>query len=360
MSAAEAPPTPPGRPAAVDKAKDKALSGSGEQEAPAFPEPEEGAEPPPPPPEEDAKAAREREQAETKAEKQRLKDEAAEEKARKKAEAAEEKARKKREAAEAKERKKSEAAEVKRLKKEAAGKPPSPADEAVPPQQPEEDAEPPPPPPPPKPAPQAEEQGDAGKAEAAAEKVRLKEEAAAEKQRLKDEAAEEKARKKREAAEAKERKRSEAAEAKRLKKEAKAAGKPPPPADEAVPPRDLQPEPEPPAEAVLPVVRPPDSDPLPGAGADGCVGKWMEKKSPAKMKGWQKRWFVFDPYLGELRYSAAQNDPQPTRLPLAECIRFESDNLEGGCFELHFSSRPKPTQLRLMEKQRSALYHIEK
>ena len=253
MGDAEAPPSPPGRPAAVDKAKDKALAGSGEQPAaPAFPEPEEGAEPPPPPPpEEDAKAAREREQAEAKAEKQRLKDEATEEKARKKAEAAEEKARKKSEAAEAKERKKSEAAEAKRLKKE-----PSPR--------------------------------------------------------------------------------------------------------EAVPPRDLQPEPEPPAEAVLPVVRPPDSDPLPGAGADGCVGKWMEKKSPAKMKGWQKRWFVFDPYLGELRYSAAQNDPQPTRLPLAECIRFESDNLEGGCFELHFSSRPKPTQLRLMEKQRSALYHIEK
>ena len=75
---------------------------------------------------------------------------------------------------------------------------------------------------------------------------------------------------------------------------------------------------------------------------------------------WQKQWFVFDPYLGELRYSATQNDPQPTRLPLAECIRFESDNLEGGCFELHFSSRPKPTQLRLMEKQRSALHHIEK
>ena len=47
MGDAEAPPSPPGRPAAVDKAKDKALSGSGEQEAPAFPEPEEGAEPPP-------------------------------------------------------------------------------------------------------------------------------------------------------------------------------------------------------------------------------------------------------------------------------------------------------------------------
>ena len=47
MGDAEAP--PPGRPAAVDKAKDKALAGSGEQPAaPAFPEPEEGAEPPPP------------------------------------------------------------------------------------------------------------------------------------------------------------------------------------------------------------------------------------------------------------------------------------------------------------------------
>ena len=40
---------------------------------------------------------------------------------------------------------------------------------------------------------------------------------------------------------------------------------------------------------------------LPGARKDGTLGLWLEKKSPARGKGWQKRWFVFQAD-GEVRY----------------------------------------------------------
>lgn len=36
---------------------------------------------------------------------------------------------------------------------------------------------------------------------------------------------------------------------------------------------------------------------------------WLEKKSPARGKGWQKRWFVFDRY-GKVQYFAQQADEQ--------------------------------------------------
>ncbi len=35
---------------------------------------------------------------------------------------------------------------------------------------------------------------------------------------------------------------------------------------------------------------------LPNARGDGRVALWLEKKSPARTKGWQPRWFVFCPY----------------------------------------------------------------
>lgn len=53
------------------------------------------------------------------------------------------------------------------------------------------------------------------------------------------------------------------------------------------------------AESPLPAVR---SAQLPGARADGTIGLWLEKKSPARGKGWQRRWFVINPHKAEMHY----------------------------------------------------------
>jgi hypothetical protein len=48
----------------------------------------------------------------------------------------------------------------------------------------------------------------------------------------------------------------------------------------------------------------PPSARLPGARADGTIGLWLEKKSPARGKGWQRRWFVINPHKAEMHYFA--------------------------------------------------------
>ena len=53
------------------------------------------------------------------------------------------------------------------------------------------------------------------------------------------------------------------------------------------------------AESLLPAAR---CAQLPGARADGTVGLWLEKKSPARGKGWQRRWFVINPHKAEMHY----------------------------------------------------------
>ena len=39
------------------------------------------------------------------------------------------------------------------------------------------------------------------------------------------------------------------------------------------------------------------------------IGLWLEKKSPARGKGWQRRWFVIDRF-GMVQYFAQQADEQ--------------------------------------------------
>jgi hypothetical protein len=104
---------------------------------------------------------------------------------------------------------------------------------------------------------------------------------------------------------------------------------------------------------------------LPGARADGCVAKWLEKKSAAKLKkakggGWQKRYFVFDPNLGEIRYMESPGEQNPHKVLMSDCTEFTSNNMAAGHFELHWLSRDKPMQLRVPDKQRSSLGEIEK
>lgn len=56
------------------------------------------------------------------------------------------------------------------------------------------------------------------------------------------------------------------------------------------------------APAVEPQLAAPRSAQLPGARADGTIGLWLEKKSPARGKGWQRRWFVINPHKAEMHY----------------------------------------------------------
>ena len=51
--------------------------------------------------------------------------------------------------------------------------------------------------------------------------------------------------------------------------------------------------------AALPVAR---SAQLPGSREDGTIWLWLEKKSPARGKGWQRRWFVIDPNSAQMHY----------------------------------------------------------
>eukprot|EP01043_Picozoa_sp_COSAG02_P051080 COSAG02_NODE_5332_length_4430_cov_2.540753_3_plen_192_part_00 len=86
---------------------------------------------------------------------------------------------------------------------------------------------------------------------------------------------------------------------------------------------------------------------LPGAREDGCIGLWLEKKSPSVVKGWQRRWFVLNPQ-GEVQY---YTDPSKEQLGtkgkqkrnqtlfLKQCTKITSNNLDSGHFELHFPSK---------------------
>jgi len=87
---------------------------------------------------------------------------------------------------------------------------------------------------------------------------------------------------------------------------------------------------------------------LPGARPeDGCIGLWLEKKSPSVVKGWQLRWFVLNP-AGELQYftdpskehlGAKGKQKQKQTLFLKNCTKITSNNLDSGHFELHFPNK---------------------
>ena len=125
-----------------------------------------------------------------------------------------------------------------------------------------------------------------------------------------------------------------------------------------------------PAAAALPVAR---TAVLPGARADGTIGLWLEKKSPARGKGWQRRWFVVNPQKAEMHYFAdpASADARAQRsgeaeqdyvhskghLELSRCVRITSNNFASGHFELHFPT--KVVDLRVEDKERTSLGVIE-
>ena len=110
----------------------------------------------------------------------------------------------------------------------------------------------------------------------------------------------------------------------------------------------------------------------------GTVGLWLEKKSPAKVRGWQKRWFVFSPAVKKMLW---YNDPgaeakgvsdlksaQKRSAALNHCFRITSNNLQSGHFELHVSNAPtqsanltdnKLLELRVPDKSRNSLLRIE-
>lgn len=87
---------------------------------------------------------------------------------------------------------------------------------------------------------------------------------------------------------------------------------------------------------------------LPGARPeDGCIGLWLEKKSPSVVKGWQRRWFVLNPQ-GELQYytdpskeqlGAKGKQKRNQTLFLKQCTKITSNNLDSGHFELHFPTK---------------------
>ena len=110
----------------------------------------------------------------------------------------------------------------------------------------------------------------------------------------------------------------------------------------------------------------------------GTVGLWLEKKSPAKVRGWQKRWFVFQPAVKKMLW---YNDPGAEAKGVSDlksalkrsaalnhCFRITSNNLQSGHFELHVSNAPtqsaNPTdnkllELRVPDKSRNSLLRIE-
>eukprot|EP01045_Picozoa_sp_COSAG04_P008382 COSAG04_NODE_463_length_13963_cov_7.207588_1_plen_735_part_10 len=102
---------------------------------------------------------------------------------------------------------------------------------------------------------------------------------------------------------------------------------------------------------------------LPGAREDGRVGLWLEKKSPARMKGWQQRWCVFDPYSKQFHWflNAESEDLEDTEdqrwISLQKCTHLTSNNLEAGHFELHTTS--KVYEMRVGDKTRESLRGIE-
>ena len=85
--------------------------------------------------------------------------------------------------------------------------------------------------------------------------------------------------------------------------------------------------------------------PLPGAREDGRVALWLEKKSPARGKGWQLRWFVFDPHTAQLHYFDEPEDEDLTNMDdkhwvsLKTVSKITSNNPESGHFELHTNMR---------------------
>lgn len=84
---------------------------------------------------------------------------------------------------------------------------------------------------------------------------------------------------------------------------------------------------------------------LPNARADGRVALWLEKKSPARGKGWQARWFVFCPHAAQVYYfndekdESLEGNENKRRLSLALVKRITSNNVESGHFELHSDAR---------------------
>jgi hypothetical protein len=106
-----------------------------------------------------------------------------------------------------------------------------------------------------------------------------------------------------------------------------------------------------------------DTVQLPGAREDGRVGLWLEKKSPARGKGWQPRWFVFCPHTAQVHYfeepedEDLENRENKRWLSLALVTRITSNNFESGHFEFH--SATKVMELRVPNKSREQLGVIE-
>ena len=143
----------------------------------------------------------------------------------------------------------------------------------------------------------------------------------------------------------------------------------------------------------------PRSAKLPGAREDGTIGLWLEKKSPARGKGWQRRWFVINPDKAQMHYFSDATkeelgdvgDEEPGYvhskgfLDLSKCHTITSNNFTSVCstmyflacrlrccgtnccdswydlqghFELHFPT--KVVELRVEDKDRASLGVVER
>eukprot|EP01043_Picozoa_sp_COSAG02_P026522 COSAG02_NODE_1532_length_12086_cov_6.489447_2_plen_396_part_00 len=106
----------------------------------------------------------------------------------------------------------------------------------------------------------------------------------------------------------------------------------------------------------------PQMTPLPNARADGRVALWLEKKSPARTKGWQPRWFVFCPHTAHAYYFEEEEDEDLENredkrwLSLALVTRITSNNFESGHFEFHTKARSM--ELRVPSKMETDLQPI--
>lgn len=122
-----------------------------------------------------------------------------------------------------------------------------------------------------------------------------------------------------------------------------------------------------PAHAVQPGLAQPaghESPALPGARSDGCVARWLDKKSSAKTNlvkggGWQRRWFVFDP-AGKIRYMESPDEQNPHVKDMSQIVRLTSNNYASGHFELHWLNGDKRMQLRVPDKQPATLHEVQR
>jgi hypothetical protein len=101
---------------------------------------------------------------------------------------------------------------------------------------------------------------------------------------------------------------------------------------------------------------------LPNARGDGRVALWLEKKSPARTKGWQPRWFVFCPYTAHVYYFEEEEDEDLENredkrwLSFALVTRITSNNFASGHFEFHTKARSM--ELRVPSKTEADLQPI--